>query len=143
MKNRCSSPSATEPRLETRQSSDDTIKITYWCGKYEGYLFHTAPAATYERYGRCLSKFISHFPQKRFTYDFLRADLEDYKLARLKEGANATTVNIELSILRGFWKFMLKMEASGVLINPVVGVRVKNPSKKRRLGESPVEEQTM
>jgi hypothetical protein len=36
-----------------------------------------------------------------------------------------TTVNIELSILRGFWRWMLEMEADGVMFNPVLGVRVK------------------
>jgi len=78
--------SALKPRLEDSQFDDEKFKITFWCGKYESYLFQTAPSATYERYGRALSKFISHFPQKRFTYNFLRADFEDYKQARLREG---------------------------------------------------------
>jgi hypothetical protein len=119
------STSATEPRSEANQSNGERFRIFYWLGKYEGYLFQTAPPATYERYSRVLSKFISHFPHKRFTYEFLRPDLEDYKQKRLKDGASATTINIELSVLRGFWRFMLRMEADGVMLNLVVGVRVK------------------
>jgi site-specific recombinase XerC len=51
----------------------------------------------------------------------------------LREGASATTINIELSILRGFWRFMLRIDAPDVMINPGRGVRVKKESKKRRL----------
>ena len=125
MNNQPNTTSATEPRQESNQSSDEKFTIFYWCGKYEGYLFQTARPATYERYSRVLSKFVSHFPRKRFTYEFLRADLEDYKQARLKEGASGTTINIELSVLRGFWRFMLRMDAPGIMFNPVVGVKVK------------------
>ncbi len=129
MKNqRSDSTSATEPRPYIDQPSDGRFTICHWAGKYEGHLFQTAPHATYERYGRTLSKFITHFPHKRFTYEFLRADVEDYKQARLKGGASPTTVNIELSILRGFWRFMLQMEADGVMLNPVLGVRVRQKS---------------
>lgn len=140
MNNKPNSTSALEPRQEVSQSSDEKFKIFYWCGKYEGYLFQTAPQATYERYSRVLSKFISHFPRKRFSYEFLRPDFEDYKQARLEEGASATTINIELSVLRGFWRFMLRMEADGVMLNPVVGVRVKttNPSLGKARKPAPV-----
>jgi site-specific recombinase XerD len=131
MNNQPNQTSATEPRLAASHSSDERFKITHWAGKYEGYLFQTSRPATYERYSRALSKFVSHFPQKRFTYEFLRSDLEDYKQARLKDGASATTINIELSILRGFWRWMLRMNADGVMINPARGVRVPIPSKKK------------
>jgi hypothetical protein len=133
MNNQPNPTSALEPRLEASQSNDEQFKIMHWAGKYESYLFLTAPSATYERYSRALSKFVSHFPQKRFTFNFLRADLEDYKQARLKEGASGTTTNIELSILRGFWRFMLRMDAPGVMLNPVRGVRVQKDSSKRKL----------
>jgi len=124
--------SAVKPRQEINPSNDDKFKIHLWCGKYEGYLFHNASPAAYERYGRALSKFIGYFPQNRYTYEFLRADFEDYKQIRLKEGANPTTVNIELSILRGFWRWMLRMEAPGVMMNPVIGVRVQTGSNDRK-----------
>src|SRR5262249_1336405 len=118
----------------------DRFKITFWCGQYEGYLFQTATPSTYERYSRVLSKFISHFPHKRFTYDFLRPDFEDYKQVRLKEGASPTTLNIELSVLRGFWRFLLRMDAEGVMLNPAKGVRVRKESKKHSVVESFTEE---
>lgn len=141
MKNYIPQPTSTEkPRKEASQSDDDSL-ITHWCGKYEGFLFKTAPYSTYERYSRVLSKFCSRFPPKQFTYEFLRADLEDYKLERLQEGASAKTVNIELSVLRGFWRFMLRMDTPGVMINPVRGVRVRKDSKKRKLVDWPTEGQ--
>ena len=102
MNNQSSQTSATEPRLDFSESSDQRFKISYHLCKYEGFLFQTTPPSTYERYSRALSKFISYLPEKRFTYEFLRPHFEDDKKARLKEGASATTINIELSIVRGF-----------------------------------------
>jgi hypothetical protein len=39
------------------------------------------------------------------------------------------------------WRFMLLMEADGVMLNPVLGVRVRKESKKGRLGTWPAEDQ--
>ena len=126
-----------QPNLpSSSQSSDEEFKITFWCGKFETHLFVNAPKATYERYSRAISKFITHFPQKRFTYQFLRADFEDYKNARLREGASGKTVGIELCILRGFWRWMIAMDSPGVMINPVVGVKVKLPKRGQDEGAS-------
>jgi integrase len=129
--------SATEPRPEANLSNDDKFKITHWLGLYEGFLHLNYPRS-YERYSRVLTRFYTHFPGKQRTFDFLRPDFETYKQGRLKEGASRTTVNIELSVLRGFWSWMLRMEAPGVMINPVRGVRVKRPSKNRNLFERPL-----
>jgi site-specific recombinase XerD len=127
--------SATEPRPEISQASDEKFRITYWLGLYEGHLFLNSPYSTYERYSRVLSRFYLHFPNKERTYDYLRPDFETYKNDRLKEGVSSTTINIELSVLRGFWRWMLRMEAPGVMINPVRGVLVKKQSKRKSLDE--------
>ena len=139
MNNQPNSTSAIEPRQES-QSSEERFKITFWLGRYESHLYLNSPEATYERYGRVLSKFYEHFQEKKkFTYSFLRCDFEDYKNHRLREGASPVTVGMELTVLRGFWRWMLRMGAEGVLFNPVVGVKVQKPSKKHRQGESPIE----
>lgn len=131
MKNRCfNSKSAKTPPSGT-PFSDQSLLLTHWLGLYEGFLFLNSPASTYERYSRALSKFYSHFPEKRFTYEYLRCDIETYKEQRLQEGASTTTVNIELSILRGFWRWLLEMGADGVMFNPALGVRVKTAKKFR------------
>ena len=123
--------SAIEPRLQPDPSTDERFKIALWIGRYEGYLFNNAPESTYERYARILSKFYAYFPDKRFTYDFLRCHFEDYKNDRLKEGASPTTVAMELSVLRGFWRWMLRMNAEGVIFNPLVGIKIPRPEKQR------------
>ena len=92
MKNQPIPTSATEPRREISQSSDEKFRITHWLGLYESHLFLNSPYSTYERYSRVLSRFYAHFPDKQFTYEFLRPDFEDYKQERLKEGASVTTV---------------------------------------------------
>src|SRR5262249_12922410 len=106
----------------------------HWLGLYEGFLFLNLPRS-YERYSRVLSRFYTHFPEKKRTYDYLRPDFETYKRDRLNEAASPTTVAMELSVVRGFWNWMLEMNAPGVMINPARGVRVKMPSKKRRVLE--------
>jgi len=104
------------------RSDQERSRISFWAGVYEGYLFENAPASTYERYSRAISKFFDYFPDKKLVHEFLRPDVESYKQRRIKEGANPRTVAIELSILRGFWRFLVRMEAA--LLNPFVGVKV-------------------
>jgi len=84
------------------------------------------------RVQRDATKLFAHFPEKRFLHEIRRADLEDCKQQRLKE-VSPKTVNIELSCIRSFFDFLLQMEADGVFINPARGVRVKMPSKRRRV----------
>ena len=139
MKNQ-STISAIKPRPESNAAKTDNFQIAHWLGLYEGHLYLNYPRS-YERYSRVLSRFYGHFPDRKRTYDYLRPVFETYKTDRLNEGASPTTVAMELSVLRGFWKWMLRMETPGVLINPVAGVRVKKQSKKRRLVESPFEGQ--
>jgi site-specific recombinase XerC len=124
-------PSAKEPRPQASPSSDERFSICFWMMRYETFLFRTAPYSTYERYTRQLDKLFATFPEKRFLHEFLRPHFEDYKKQRLESGTSPKTVNIELSILRSFWNFLLSAEADGVFFNPVLGVRVPMPSKKK------------
>jgi len=107
--------------------------------KYETFLFRTAPLATYQRYTRALDKLFSCFEGKRFVYEFRRADIEDFKQQCLKDGLSPKTINIELSCIRSFFDFLIRMNADGAFINPARGVRVKLPSKKRSVLEAAIE----
>jgi len=112
-------------------STDQSFTIMFWLGKYESYLYLTFPPKTYERYSRALNKFFfTHFPDKRFTYSVLRCDVEDFKKKRLAEGASPKTVGIEISIIRGFFRWLLAMNADGVLLNPALGVKVERQNRK-------------
>ena len=144
MKNRLPDlPLAADSRPQTNSSSDERFTIAFWMMKYETFLFHTRPYTSYERYTRALDKLFAAFPEKRFLYEFRRAELEDYKKQRLERGTSPKTVNIELSILRSFWNFLLRAEADGVMFNPAKGVRVRqsksgSPEGARKMGiESP------
>jgi len=126
-------PLATEPNPQTNESSHKRFTVAFWMMKYETFLFRTRPHSTYERYTRALDKLFSQFPDRRFLYEFRRADLEDFKEKRLENGASPKTVNIELSCIRSFFDFLLQMEADGVMFNPAKGVRVKMPSRKEKV----------
>jgi hypothetical protein len=123
--------SAPKPRSQSSDWSDKRFTIAFWMIKYETDLFHTRPASTYKRYTRALDKLFAFFPEKRFFYQFLRHDMEDFKKARLERGVSPKTVNIELSIIRSLWDYLLKAKADGVLMNPARGVRVPMKSKKK------------
>jgi hypothetical protein len=125
------SPSAIEPRPKSTESTEERFKINFWMMRYEAYLFSIAPETTYERYTRALDKLFAFLPEKKFLHEFRRADFEDYKKHRLESGISAKTVNIELSIYRSFFDFLIRADADGVMYNPVRAVRVQMPSKKK------------
>ena len=131
--NNPNSTSALKPRLESNKSGEERFTIAFWMAKYETFLFKTAPHSTYERYTRALDKLFARFPNKRFLHEIRRADLEDFKQQRLSDGVSPKTINIELSCIRSFFDFLLQMDAEGVFVNAARGVRVKMPSKKRRV----------
>ncbi len=126
-------PSATEPCPKITESPDQRFKVNFWMIRYEAFLFSTAPESTYERYTRALDRLFAFRPEYRFLHEFRRADFEDYKKERLESGVSAKTVNIELSIFRSCWDFLLRAEADGVMFNPVKGVRVQMPSKRKAI----------
>ena len=119
------------PQNPVKEKPSETDNLKHYVALYQLHLFQTATELTYERYVRVLNRFaFDYFPEKTSTFEFLRADMEDYRELRLKEGASRTTVGIELSILRGFWKFLVRMDAA--FMNVVLNVKVPNPDRKKK-----------
>jgi site-specific recombinase XerD len=59
----------------------------------------------------------------------LRADCESYKTVRLAE-VSRTTVGMEISIVRGFFAFVVRL--GGAAFNPMLGVKVPNPDRRKK-----------
>lgn len=75
--------------------------------KYENFVRLTSARATTKRYAIILEHFFKLFPEKRFVEEFFRADVDDFRILRLRSGVSPSTVNFEVTILSGFWKWMM------------------------------------
>jgi site-specific recombinase XerD len=106
--------------------SDQPQPIRYWQQKFERYLQLIGRGATRERYARALERFLGKHPEKVYPHDFLRPVINDYVQTRFAEGASVATIRVELSAMRGFWKFMAEVEAFGVFFNVATGVKVRS-----------------
>lgn len=79
-------------------------------GKYEGYVALTTSRATSTRYSKALESFFRKFTDKREPEEFTKRDIADYTIWRLKDGVSPTTVNYEITVVSGFWNWLLRME---------------------------------
>lgn len=77
---------------------------------YEQSITLTTCRATAVRYSQCLEHFFRRFPDIDNPANIDRADIEDYKLLRLREGVKPVTVNYEITVLGGFFKWLMDME---------------------------------
>lgn len=94
----------------------------YKCrAKFEHYVMLTASAPTSVRYSKALKDFFARFPDKRDASEFCRADIEDYKMMRTKDGLSAKSINYNLQILKAFFNYMIDSELAKW--NPVSKVR--------------------
>ena len=84
---------------------------------------------TRERYARALERFLGTYPSKTYAHQLLRPTIYDYVETRLGEGASVATVRLELSSIRGLFRFMMDIGAADLMFNPVIGVRVQKRSK--------------
>jgi site-specific recombinase XerD len=106
--------------------SDQPQPIRYWQQKFERYLQLMGRGATRERYARALERFLGRHPGKIYPHDFLRPVVNDYVQSRFAEGASVATIRVELSAIRGFWRFMGDVEAFGVFFNVAKAVKVQS-----------------
>jgi site-specific recombinase XerD len=103
---------------------DTPLPIRQWQQKYERYLELIGKKETQKRYARALEKFLGKHPGKTFPHQFLRPVINDYVENRLAEGASVATVRLELSAVRGLFRFAMDMSASDLMFNPARNVRV-------------------
>lgn len=76
--------------------------------KYEHFVRLTCAKKTAKRYLIILENFFSYFPERRFAEEFIRMDIEDYRMFRLKKEIKPSTINFEIAIVSGFWKWMME-----------------------------------
>lgn len=80
--------------------------------RFENYVALTASQPTSVRYSKALNNFFDHFTDKFDPEDFSRKDIEDYKIYRLREKVSSKTVNYEVQVVKSFWNWLVRMEAS-------------------------------
>lgn len=87
--------------------------------KFVNYISLTGQRSTATRYAEILATFTQLFPQIRKADEISRPLAEDFKLLRLQKGVKASTVNLEIQVLKSFWNWMIRMGEP--LINPFSG----------------------
>lgn len=99
--------------------------------RFERYVRFTTTPSTAIRYSQCLENFFKRFADRNDITQFVRADVEDYQIARLRDGVIASTINYEIQILKAFWNWMI--DSNYVTWNPFTKtkrLRMKEPERK-------------
>lgn len=103
--------------------------IHYFADRFIESIRITASSNTALRYRHAVEGFLQCHRDKQGTEEFHRWHINDYREDRLRAGISATTVNLELSILRAFWNWMIDRELASY--NPAAKQRgVKVPEKR-------------
>jgi site-specific recombinase XerC len=99
--------------------------IKYWQQKWKQYMLLTEVAySTRDRYSRAVQAFLDQFKDKPYPHSILRPHVIDYRDSRLKQGLRASTVRLELTAVRSFWDWMMRMQVVDAFFNPAAGVKV-------------------
>jgi integrase len=77
--------------------------------KYEDYVRTISARGTWIRYAGILECFAEKFEGKTKVEHIFTSDVEDYRLLRIKEGINPSTVNLEIRVLKGFLHWYERM----------------------------------
>lgn len=92
---------------------------------------NTAKKETYDRYRLAMDRFMERMTDKEDADEIHRADIEDYKVMRLKE-VSPRTVNYEISIVRALYNFLTDVKEKAV-VNPAARTkRLKEPEHKHK-----------
>lgn len=76
---------------------------------YEQFISMTVSRGAAYRYMKSLEAFFSRYPDKTVPEDFVRRDVEDYRIWRIREGLNPRTINYELAVCRVFFNWLCDM----------------------------------
>lgn len=116
-------------------------ELQEWRGKFVNYVSLTQSSATAKRYGDALDIFFARMRNKYKPEDVYRADVEDFKIIRKREGISGRTINVELAAGRSFYDFIQHMLENQPIINPFRNVKKMKvaETKKRALPLADVE----
>ena len=108
------------PRLNT------PIKypIREWLGKYLSWRVKCYGWRAGRHSGIKLEKFFAHFPPQMGLEYFTIADLQEYREWRLNSGTKVGTLEIELTSVKAFWKWLIE-DCQFPLFNPVRDEKIK------------------
>ncbi|MBV9086180.1 MAG: hypothetical protein JOY79_01730 [Acidobacteriaceae bacterium] len=74
---------------------------------FEQHLRVTCSKSRYRRYCFVLHRFLSHFPSDKTVDSFLYADIQHYREVRRREGAADRTIELECTVARSLWDWLL------------------------------------
>lgn len=99
-------------------------------GRYEAHLVvrrHKTIAA----YDKALQRFFGFFPRKSRPDQFHITDVEDYRFARLADGAAASSVKMEIGVVSMFFNWLRRAE--GLELDNPAAIKYQRRSKTTSL----------
>lgn len=102
------------PRLKT----PITYPIREWLGKYLSWRRKLYGWKSSMYNGKRLESFFEHFPPTMGLEYFAIADLQEYRDWRRSKGVNPSTLKMELSSVKAFWRWLIE-DMNLPLFNPV------------------------
>lgn len=84
--------------------------------KYEDYIRKTSSLSTWRRYADILADFAAKNEGLKKVEHIFESDIDNYRVARLSEGVKKVTVNLEVTVIKGFLTWCSRM---GAMPNPV------------------------
>ena len=109
-----------------------------WQAKYEKFVRATSPKATWRDTCTVLDRFLGMFPTKNHMEDYGRLDILDYRAARVADGLKGSTINAEVTKIKGFFAWAIDIGGLAML-NPAEGLArlpYKSPPPKRLASRS-------
>jgi len=74
---------------------------------FEQHLRVTCTKSRYRRYCFVLDRFLSHFALDKVVDSFLYSDIQEYREARRSEGAAERTIELECTVAKTLWDWLL------------------------------------
>ena len=105
--------------------------IDKYLGRYQSWLLTLYGSRSFWYNATHLERFFARFPKTTSLDEFTIADVSDYKIWRLREGANVGTVQIELNAVRHFWSWMIE-QANLPFTNPAERYKPSTPAVTKR-----------
>lgn len=113
--------------------------VREFLGKFESWLITMGRSSAMYHYDRVLERLFEMFPAKVCCSQFTSIDIADYKSIRLAKGISELSLDYELGMLKGFWRW-LREDQGLPLNNPVRAfIRQTKGSKRYAKGISLVE----
>lgn len=82
--------------------------VREYLGKFSKWLLVMRGRSSFRSHDKVLERLFKMFPGRTGVEQFTSVDIADYRQLRLKQGISDVTLKVELSQLKGFWRWLIE-----------------------------------